>query len=397
MNKEALSSAEKEALMFASDLFKNQLPAQYLYHDYNHTLETTGMCQIMASHYQLDNTAKHVLILASIFHDTGHTVDYKSHENESALIARKYLQDKNYADDIIHEIEKLILSTHHDHQPQNLLEEILHDADIINLGKKNFFNMGNLLRLEWEFFLNKLYSDEEWERMQLEFLSSHKFLTSYAQEQFGVRRKKNIEKQKEIVNRKIRDNKKEMYSKIGSGVETVYHSTYRNHIDLISIADNKANMIICMNTIIMSVIIIIYGASFTFNNNPFIQHKGLGIPISILLLTCLLSVIFAIFSARPSITRKENHQVPTVSNDTSLLFFGNFTNMPLQDYIKDMDALMTNQQELYHSLTIDIYYLGKSLEKKYNLLRSSYNIFMVGIMLAVITFIVIFLYSPAQQ
>ena len=396
MNKESLSSAEQEALMFASDLFKDKLPAQYLYHDYNHTLETISMCQEMAEHYQLKEDDKHMLLIASIFHDTGHIIDYKNHESESANIAKTYLKEKKYPPVKVTEIVKLILSTRYDQQPMGLLEEILHDADIINLGKKNFFNKGNLLRMEWEFFLNRHYSDEEWENLQFEFLSSHKFLTTYAQEKYGQRRLKNIEKQKEIINLSRKVNKKEKKAgNAGRGVETMYRSTYRNHINLSSIADNKANMMISINTIIMSVIITIAGSGFTFSNSQIIQHLRFGIPIGLLLLTCLVSVIFAIFSARPSITRK-NSIPETSKNDTSLLFFGNFTHMPLSEYIQNMDTLMTDQKELYHSMSIDIYYLGKVLQKKNNLLRSSYNIFMVGLVISVLTFIAIFIYTSAQ-
>lgn len=393
MNKESLSSAEQEALMFASDLFKNNLPAQYLYHDYNHTLETITICQEMADYYQLKEADKHLLIISSIFHDTGHTKDYKNHEEEGAQIAKNYLQQKDYPEEQIRKIEKLILSTRYDQQPQGLLEEILHDADIINLGKKSFFNKGKLLRLEWEFFLDKHYTDQEWEKLQFEFLSSHKFLTSYAQEKYSQRRNKNIEKQKEILDQKFNEKPKEKKNKnAGRGVETMYRSTYRNHINLSSIADNKANMMISINTIIMSVIITISGSGYTFSDDMMIHHIRFGIPIGLLLISCLVSVIFAIFSARPNITHKKDNQEST-NNDTSLLFFGNFTNMPLQQYIDNMDSLMTNQKELYHSMSIDIYYLGKVLQRKYNLLRSSYNIFMIGLILSVLTFIFIFIYS----
>jgi len=59
----------------------------------------------------------------------------------------------------------------------------------------------------------------------------------------------------------------------GRGVETMYRSAYRNHINLSSIADNKANMMISINTIIMSLIIAVIGSVFTFTGSELIKHS----------------------------------------------------------------------------------------------------------------------------
>ena len=79
---------------------------------------------------------------------------------------------------------------------------------------------------------------------------------------------------------------------------------------------------------------------------------------------------------------------------TNLLFFGNFHGMSVEDYEWSMKQMMKDADYLYGSLIKDIYYLGKVLGKKYKFLRIAYNIFMFGFVLAILSFIAVFMMSP---
>jgi len=173
----------------------------------------------------------------------------------------------------------------------------------------------------------------------------------------------------------------------------MYRSAYRNHINLSSIADNKANMMISINTIIMALIIAVIGSGFTFTGSDLFKHLRFTIPIGILLICCLVSAIFAILSAKPKVTNRPLDMEAVKNRKTSLLFFGNFVNLSLPDFIKGMSDLKEDNELLYDNMSVDIYYLGKVLTRKYGLLRSSYDIFMGGLTISVVVFMIMFVFS----
>lgn len=385
----------QKAATWVASLFKEDLSTKYVYHNLPHTLETVEACQEAAEYHQLSEQDQQLLLLAAWFHDTGYIKAYAGHEEESKVFARSFLEKEGVEEALIRQVEALIDSTRHGQMPGNLLEEILHDADYINIGKKRYFRKAELLRIEWEFFLDKYYTDREWAMVQEEFIIGTNFHTEYFRRKYGSRREKNIEKQRSILVKKNQKRKKESDPK--RGTETMYRATYRNHINLSSIADQKANMMISINTIIMSIIITVVGSGFTFSEQSFVDSIRYTIPICILLLGSLFSVIYAVLSARPNVTEKDVDKEKIRQKKSSLLFFGNFSNMKLPDFIDNMQELMNSRELLYDNMTIDLYYLGLVLTRKYRLLRISYNVFMAGIILGVVAFISIFVYTQSTH
>ncbi len=112
------------------------------------------------------------------------------------------------------------------------------------------------------------------------------------------------------------------------------------------------------------------------------------VPIGILILTTLGSVVSAIMSAQPEVTSFNIRPNKVKSKKVNILFFGNFTKLPLEDFQAGMHDLMREKDALYSNMITDIYYLGDVLSKKYRLLRISYTIFMIGLILTVLAFIV---------
>ena len=169
------------------------------------------------------------------------------------------------------------------------------------------------------------------------------------------------------------------------GRETLFRATYQNQSNLIQMADNKANIIISINTMIISSIIAItsYGAVVGK-----IDSYGADaiIPIVMIILSCLISVIFAIQAARPKLIK------PKVESGSmqrsSLLFFGVIAGYSQQAYMAEMDRLLNSGNELYEHMTIDLYNQGLVLKRKYNLLAYAYQVFMYGFILSVLIFLV---------
>ena len=386
----------KDAAEHVFNLFKDKLPGDFVYHNYNHTAETVKACKKLSKSYNLTSRDYEVLLLAALFHDTGYITAYDNHEQESVKFMKEYLKG-NYAEEDIREMESLILSTKYRTVPDGSLQEILHDADYINLGSKNFDHRADLLRIEWERILQKTYAEEEWAQVQLQFLLDTQFKTEDAVLKFNEQREQNILNQRSKIDKfankekKAGEEQKLKPVKDGRGIETLYRSVYAYHISLTSIADNKANMMISINTIIISIVITLFGTGFTFSSGNGFSSVRFVFPMAFLLLTSLLAVVFAILSARPNVTTKEKYELN--KKDSSILFFGNFAQLQLREFVDKIKALKDQKDELYDSMTVDIFYLGSVLVRKYNYLSWSYNIFMFGMVFCAVGFVVIMLFS----
>lgn len=391
--------AEYEIEQFIFNLFKAELSKYMLYHNFAHTYQTVETVKDLAADFKLSETDFENLVIAAWFHDSGYARTYQNHEEESVKIMKDYFGDQ-LDNKRFKEIEKLILSTKYGYQQTTKAEEIIHDADYVNMGKKSFSKRAELLRSEWEKLNNKVYNDLEWAQLQLDFLIAKQFKTSVAVHKFGERREKNIEQQRKLIEKHKNDQYKVQLKKDGTeaklnkegrGIETLFRSVYSYHIDLSSMADQKANIMISINTIVVSVIITLFGSGYTFADSEDFKHMRFVFPMLLLVISSLVSVTFAILSARPNVTSKEKYQLE--NKGSSILFFGNFTQLKLQDFVDQIKLLKSEKTELYDSMSVDIYHLGGVLLRKYKLLTWSYNIFMFGLILCAVGFVGIIIYS----
>lgn len=174
------------------------------------------------------------------------------------------------------------------------------------------------------------------------------------------------------------------------GIETMFRTSYRTNMDLSSLADAKANIMISINGIIIS--IIIASISPKIDANPWLL-----IPTAVLLLSCLASIVLAVLSARPRVPQNIINLDDVRSGKANVLFFGNFVSMPEADYVIAMKELLVNTDRLYVNMIRDIYGLGTVLEKKFKLLRQSYNAFMTGLVLGVLLFVGVYTWVVLSQ
>lgn len=170
------------------------------------------------------------------------------------------------------------------------------------------------------------------------------------------------------------------------GVDTLFKVSLGNFTRLSGIADRKANILLSVNAIIISIAL-----SRLFPKLDNIKNAYLVIPTFIMLISSVITIIFAILSTRPKIARAEFTDKDIDDRKVNLLFFGNFYKIPLIKYRSAMNEMMKDQEYLYNSLINDMYFLGIALDKKFKLLRIAYNIFMFGILLTVIAFLIAFL------
>jgi hypothetical protein len=154
---------------------------------------------------------------------------------------------------------------------------------------------------------------------------------------------------------------------------------------LSGIADSKANILLSVNAIIISIALSILIPKL---DSP--KNVHLMIPTFIMLMSSVTTIIFAILSTRPKVTKGVFSRQDIENQKVNLLFFGNFYKMPLEEYQWAMNEMMKDKDYLYNSMIKDLYYLGVVLEKKYRLLRLTYNFFMIGIIVSVIAFVIAF-------
>ena len=174
------------------------------------------------------------------------------------------------------------------------------------------------------------------------------------------------------------------------GRQTLFRVTYRTQINLIRIADNKANMILGINAMIISILIVIISSRVVLSGPSLNGNLTLIIPVVLIMLTALFAALFAIRAAQPRLlTLKEAE--PDFNKKTSKLFFENIHKLSIDDYIKQMESLINSPKDIYENMIIDIHNQAKVLHRKYSLLRTAYIIFLIGYIVSILSFLFLWL------
>ena len=400
--KAAQSKLVKAAKAYIEELLPRELPAYLTYHTLTHTQNVAKEARILATAADLDPDETEALLVAAWFHDAGYIDVYDGHEFRSIDRARAWLTEQKAPADFIEQVAALIETTHRDRPPQTELQKMLADADLSNLAQEDFRATAELLRAEWEVGLGKVYSNTDWAELQLGFIRSHKYHSEAGKDRYKKQFKANRKEQRDELKKTEKKAKKKdeelngTFAEPKRGIETMFRTMYSNHMKLSDMADKKASMMISLNAVLMSVIITYVGAKSSALGMAFTRNPILAVPMGILLLTSLGSVVSAILSAQPDVTSfkwlKKSPEIAT-NRRVNLLFFGQFTKLSLDHFQQGMRSLMRQKDTLYTNMVTDVYYLGEVLNRKYGLLRTSYTIFMVGLILTTLSFGIVLLYK----
>ncbi|WP_052308774.1 Pycsar system effector family protein [Runella slithyformis] len=181
---------------------------------------------------------------------------------------------------------------------------------------------------------------------------------------------------------KIKDkSKKDKKKKESRTVETMYRSTLANHMQLSSLADQKAGLLVSVNAIIISIM-----ASFMVRES--FDNPYLIIPTCLLVVVCLLTITFALWATRPSVRPQSQKLDAEHIHKMDLLFFADYTALTLEEYQKAMKDMMAKEEKLHDSLLQNIYVQGKVMERKYRLIKIAYTIFIIGFPLVLISYLI---------
>lgn len=373
---------------YVRNIFENAVPDKYVYHSLQHTLSVRSACLALADKADLTKDEKDILNLSALFHDVGFSRAYENHEDHSKDIAREFLLGQGVEQSKIERILGCIEATKVQNEPTTKLEMLIRDADMSSLGNQEYFDSAEKLRLELNDVKDQGLDQNTWGIINLQFLKDHKFYTEEAKELLGKGKKKNIKKLKKKLGLSDDEKVKPMNTIANSkSAQTQFKTSLRNHIDLSAIADNKANIMLSVNALIITIALPILGNNI--RTNP-----SMLIPTIILLTVCVVSIIFATLATRPIKMRGQSTMLDIKEKKSNLFFFGNFFEMSFNDYEEGMQAVIRDDDILDNTIMRDLFFLGKALGRKYHYLRTCYNIFMFGIIASVLAFILTFIVTP---
>jgi class 3 adenylate cyclase len=180
------------------DKLEMDLPGYLFYHNVKHTVDVVTEVELIG--WAEGCTDEEILILktAGLFHDVGHVVAYDNHEFHGTEIARKMLPDFNYSPEQIERICSLIMSTKLPPMPTNLLESIICDSDLDYLGRSDFIPVSNTLYEELK-AQNKMGSLNDWNKIQVKFISGHQYFTKTARSLREVNKQLQIERLQSLI------------------------------------------------------------------------------------------------------------------------------------------------------------------------------------------------------
>ncbi len=397
------NSIISKASSFVSDMFNTRAPSWALYHNFAHTEEVVRVCEQIADAEELNKTEAEIALLAAWFHDVGYIETAEGHEERSVEVAREFLHKEEYPEERIEKVLGSIRATKIPQQPRNHIEEVVCDADIAHIGRKGFFLKSDLMRLEFEKRMNKSFTNAEWLNINIEFLAKHQFHTEYAKDRFQKRRVKHLAalhdqlreelddrielSEKKQNQQKKEEKKRQKELRPERGIETMFRTVPKNHLELSAMADHKANLLLSTSSIIISLVVSLLVRRLG-------EFPMFMIPTVMLLGVCVVTIIYAILVTRPKVNTGTFTREDIQAKKVNLLFFGNFHKATLEEFQWGMNEMMRDKDYLYGAMIKDLYFLGKVLGTKYKYLRICYNVFLYGILISVLAFVVAIMFEP---
>ncbi|WP_418499779.1 Pycsar system effector family protein [Flagellimonas sp.] len=394
-----MSEIVEKTERFASKLLTEKLDPRFLYHNLRHTQRVVKSTKELLNFYSLGDDENEQLLLAAWLHDIGYVEDRENHEEASCKMATSFLGENGYDSKGITQICKLIMATKMGHEPQNLSEEIIKDADTSHFAQSSYWETTDYLKEELKLLGIADFSSKDWRDKNIQmFRNLHSFYTDYAKENWEEGKERNLKQLlKEKKTEKNIAKKEALKAKYKNespdrSIQTLYRVTLKNHLKLSDIADTKSNILLSVNAIIISLVL---ANLLTKLDNP--SNAYLIYPTFVLILFSVASMVLSVLATRPNITSGRFTKEDVEQKRVNLLFFGNFHKMKLEEYEWALQELIKDKEYVYSSLTKDLYYLGLVLNRKYKILRITYTIFMLGMIISVIAFGVAFRFFGPDQ
>lgn len=381
------------ARTFLTRLYAERHDARMVFHNVRLGEATAALAQEIAAETQAGEETFELVRLAGLFLPIGYLFDYQKPMENSISTSRQFLRDRGCSSSQIEKISNCIQVGFGAQAPVTDEERIVADAYAVSSLLRDTSERSALLRLERELVSGQTLTKSEWARQFGNLLLKVRLYTPFAQTQYEGDLFNAL-----LLQRRIAE-KAESRMAVGQkqverpfqyleedpplrGVLAFFRTGYRNHINLSAIADNKAHIMISVNSILISVLISAISYHNMAQTNP-----GVLLPVVIFLVTGLASLTFAVLAARPKVTMFNRQITDKKIVMKNMIFFGNFVHLKLEDYEEMLDEVFRDSELMYGNMSRDLYFLGQVLDKKYRYLTISYNIFMMGFVATVLTFL----------
>jgi HD superfamily phosphodiesterase len=390
---------------YVTALFKEHSDDKLRYHNIEHTKNVVNAANLMARKCTVSDEEREMLSIAAWFHDVGYLEKIKGHEEISMKYARVFLEKHGKPEKYIRQVEDCIAATKVPQEPKDKLSAILCDADLFHVSQEDFMEDTQIFWDELSAMNGEELNEIKYLEKTLKFFKAHEFKTEYGKTILDPGKKANLKKIKKALKQRqeeLLDDLEKKQKKIAKleqkvdtlktpqrGIESMFRVTANNQITLSSIADNKANILITVNSIIISVVV-------TMLVRKFSDYPNIVIPTLIFLLTSLITIVYAILSTRPKVSGGTFTRDEIKKKKINLLFFGNFYKMGFDEYEWAVKDMMKNYDGLYRNMILDQYTLGVVLAKKYKHLRVAYSVFMFGLIISVAAYIVAMIWFPVS-
>jgi predicted metal-dependent HD superfamily phosphohydrolase len=399
----------KQAEAYISKYMQKHANPKLLFHNLQFTKNTVSVATKIIKQYTLEEKDSFIVMAATWFLNAGYSRDIFHPEEASLKIAEEFFCKSGVDIDTIEEIKKCMLAAKTPAVPGQLEQQIIWDANTFYLGSPGFFSYNKLQYKEAELLGMVSIDKSEWKRNMIQLLESHQFYTDYCRDRLNSKKLENLEilrkknpllaltpnyieaifakedvlsevEYKEQDEKRLKDKKKTKESPERT-IETMFRTSSVNSQNLSSQADAKANIMISVNAIIISVLLSVVVRKID-------DYQNLILPVILILAVSLVTIIFSILATRPNIKKKNFTETDIKENKINMLFFGNFFTMDFNTYSNAMLRMMNEKNDLQMTLLRNLYEQGIVLAKKYRMLKISYNVFMYGLIVSVITFFI---------
>jgi len=366
---------------------KNNLDNSFRFHNVDRARDIVSNAKkiLDENHNKAD---RNITLAAAWFLFIGFTKGYSEHVLHSQRIAKSLLNNYGATETEISKITELIASAWDGNEPESEEAKVLKDARTAYYGSEDFIELIELERLEHIDVGGQSPTLSEFRANFMEILNGkHQFYTDFAIDNWNEQKEANVIS---LVGKSLERRKTEKKEKLKvklknespeRAIQSLYRTQLRNHIKLSDIADTKANILLSVNAIIISLLIANLIPKLDTPRNSYLIY-----PTVIFVIFSIASIIMSVLATRPKVDNNELIDKELNDDTTNFLFFGNFHSLSLQDFKLKIKDIIKSKDSIYDSLTMDLYYLGLVLKKKYQLLRWTYTVFIIGIVLSVIAF-----------
>ncbi|QLG46569.1 Pycsar system effector family protein [Costertonia aggregata] len=354
-----------------AELLSEQLGKNYLFHTFSQSKKIATRVEEILNSYEPKNLDHTDVLVAVWFLNAGFSKGYEKHVASSCELAEDFLSKINADKSTINAVTDLIKAAWSDEEPSNESEAIVKDGRTSFFASDDFEELMELLRMEKQNLNQNPPPLQEWRNEYIEtFRTKHRFYTDYAKENWQPQKEENLISLIGAASKAVKKrNKEKLKVKLKNqsperAIQSLYRTQLRNHLKLSDIADTKANILLSVNAIIISLLLANLIPKLGTPNNSYLIY-----PTVIFVLFSIASMIMSVMATRPKIENKNVVDGEISKKDTNYLFFGNFHAMQPQQFKEKMREIIQSKETIYDSLSMDLYFLGKVLKTKYQLLR----------------------------